>query len=166
MVSQFVVPACLYGQFSHLKDTDGFWHTCSCWASLVAQTVKCLPTMRETRVRSLGQEDPLEKEMQHTPVFLTGKSHGLRILVGYSPWGRKESDITEWLHFTSLQLLGVTKQKERDLDNHKGLRGVQVGLTNRVYLFTQDQYVKTLRGGLIGDCFFWCPKPTQRVKNN
>ena len=31
--------------------------------SLVAQTVKRLPTMRETRVRSLGQEDPLEKEM-------------------------------------------------------------------------------------------------------
>ena len=32
-------------------------------ASLVAQTVKRLPTMRETRVRFLGQEDPLEKEM-------------------------------------------------------------------------------------------------------
>ena len=32
-------------------------------ASLVAQTVKCLFTMLETRVRSLGQEDPLEKEM-------------------------------------------------------------------------------------------------------
>ena len=31
--------------------------------SLVAQTVKRLPTMQETRVRSLGQEDPLEKEM-------------------------------------------------------------------------------------------------------
>ena len=31
--------------------------------SLVAQTVKCLPTMRETWVRSLGLEDPLEKEM-------------------------------------------------------------------------------------------------------
>ena len=31
--------------------------------SLVAQTVKSLPSMRETRVRSLGQEDPLEKEM-------------------------------------------------------------------------------------------------------
>ena len=30
---------------------------------MVAQTVKRLPTMRETRVRSLGQEDPLEKEM-------------------------------------------------------------------------------------------------------
>ena len=33
------------------------------WTSLVAQTVKCLSTMQETRVQSLGQEDPLEKEM-------------------------------------------------------------------------------------------------------
>ena len=33
------------------------------WASLVAQRLKHLPTMRETRVPSLGQEDPLEKEM-------------------------------------------------------------------------------------------------------
>ena len=32
-------------------------------ASLVAQTVKCLPAMRETQVQSLGWEDPLEKEM-------------------------------------------------------------------------------------------------------
>ena len=33
------------------------------WTSLVGQTVKCLPTMRETWVLSLGQKDPLEKEM-------------------------------------------------------------------------------------------------------
>ena len=33
------------------------------WASLVAQMVKALPAMRETWVRSLSQEDPLEKEM-------------------------------------------------------------------------------------------------------
>ena len=33
------------------------------WASLVAQMVKCLPAMRETRVPSLGREDPLEEEM-------------------------------------------------------------------------------------------------------
>ena len=32
-------------------------------ASLVAQRLKCLPPMQETRVQSLGQEDPLEKEM-------------------------------------------------------------------------------------------------------
>ena len=33
------------------------------WASLVAQSLKNLPAMHETQVRSLGQEDPLEKEM-------------------------------------------------------------------------------------------------------
>ena len=33
------------------------------WTSLVAQTVKCLPIMRETQVQSLGWEDSLEKEM-------------------------------------------------------------------------------------------------------
>ena len=42
---------------------------------------------------------PWRREWQPTPVFLPGKSHGLRILVGYSPWGRKESDTTERLHF-------------------------------------------------------------------
>ena len=34
-----------------------------------------------------------------TPVLLPGKSHGWRSLVGYSPWGREESDTTEQLHF-------------------------------------------------------------------
>ena len=54
---------------------------------------------QETRVQSLGQEDPLEKEMAvfPIPVFLPGKSFGQRILAGYSPWGRKESDTTEGL---------------------------------------------------------------------
>ena len=79
-------------------------------SSLVAQTVKLLPAMRETRVLSLGGEDPLEKEMathkwQPTPVLLPGESHGGRSLVSYSPWGRKESDATERLHFTSLLVL-------------------------------------------------------------
>ena len=42
-------------------------------ASLVAQTVKCLPTMWETWVQSLGQEDPLEKEMGTRSSTLTWK---------------------------------------------------------------------------------------------
>ena len=41
--------------------------------SLVAQMVKHLPTMRETRVRSLGQEDPLEKEMASHSSILAWK---------------------------------------------------------------------------------------------
>ena len=52
--------------------------------------------MLETWVRSLGREDPLEKEMAtHSSTLAL---HGGRNLVGYSPWGRKESDMTEQLH--------------------------------------------------------------------
>ena len=58
-------------------------------ASLVAQTVKNLPAMQETRVRSLGQEDPWRRKWQPTPVFLPRESHGQRSLAGYSPWGCK-----------------------------------------------------------------------------
>ena len=61
----------------------------------MAQTVKRLTTMRETQAQSLGWEDPLEKEWQSTPVFLTGESHGQRSLTGYSPRGREELDMTE-----------------------------------------------------------------------
>ena len=67
--------------------------------SLVAQTVKHLPAMWEIQVWSLDWEDPLEKEMATHSVLLPGKFHGLRSLVGYSPWGCKESDMTERLHF-------------------------------------------------------------------
>ena len=68
---------------------------------MVAQIVKHLPTMWETWVRYLGQEDALEKEMSTHSSIHAWKSHGPRSLVGYSPWGRKESDTTEPLHFTS-----------------------------------------------------------------
>ena len=63
--------------------------------SMVAQMVKRLPTMRETWVQSLGQEDPLENKMTTHSSTLPGESHGWRSLVGYSPRGHKESDMTE-----------------------------------------------------------------------
>ena len=39
------------------------------------------------------------RQWHPTPVLLSGKFHGRRSLVGCSPWGREESDVTEWLHF-------------------------------------------------------------------
>ena len=68
-------------------------------ASLVAQTVKSLYAMRETWVRSPGQEDSLGRKWQPTPVLLPEKFHGWRSLVGYSPWVGEESDMTEQLHW-------------------------------------------------------------------
>ena len=63
-------------------------------ASLAAQTVKCLPTMREPRVRSLGLEDPLEKEMATYSSILAWKipwteEHGRLQSVG---WQRVRHD--------------------------------------------------------------------------
>ena len=59
--------------------------------------VKNLLAMQETWVQSLGWEDSLEKRWVLTPVFLPGEFYGERSLVGYSPWGCKESDMTERL---------------------------------------------------------------------
>ena len=65
------------------------------WTSLVAQPVKHLPTMWETWVQSLGWEDPLEKEMTTHSSTLAWKIPWMEKLVGYGPWGRKESDMSE-----------------------------------------------------------------------
>ena len=55
--------------------------------------------MRDTGEAGLipgsGRSIPWRRKWQPTPVFLPGKSHGRRSLVGYSPWGCKESDTTE-----------------------------------------------------------------------
>jgi len=88
---------------------------------LVAQTVKPLSTMLETQVRSLGWEDPLEKEMAiHSrttawKIPRTEEPGRLQSMgsqrVGHdwatslslyicNPWGHKESDVTERLHYT------------------------------------------------------------------
>ena len=61
------------------------------------QSLPALQEMQETPVWSLGQEDPLEKNRQPTPIFLPVESHGQRSLVGYSPQGRKESNTTKQL---------------------------------------------------------------------
>ena len=57
--------------------------------------VKNPPAMQEPQVRSLGQEDPLEKGVTTHSSILAWEIHGQRSLAGYSPWGCKESDTTE-----------------------------------------------------------------------
>ena len=69
------------------------------WASLIAQLVKHLPAMQETWVRSLGQEDPLEKEMATHSSILAWRIPWTEKLGGLQSTGHKESDMTERLHF-------------------------------------------------------------------
>ena len=61
---------------------------------MVAQIVKNPPAMLQTQVRSLGQEDPLEKEMQPTLVFLCRKSHDRGAWQATVHGVTKESDST------------------------------------------------------------------------
>ena len=60
--------------------------------------VKSLSAMQEIWVRSLGREDPLEREWLPASVLLPRESHGQRSLEGYSVWGHKELDMTERLN--------------------------------------------------------------------
>ena len=142
--------------------------------------------MQETRVQSLGWEDPLEKEMEAhssilawkipwaaepgrlqsmgllrvghdwatslllftfmhwrrkwkpTPVFLPGKSHGQWSLVGYCPWGHKESDTNEWRE-DQIRLpvdCSAEKKKYRKKwhDIFKKLKGKNLTTTKWLYL--------------------------------
>ena len=59
-------------------------------------SIKNLPAIRETLVQSLDWVNLLEKGMATHPSIFAWKIHGQRRLVGYSPWGRKELDRTEW----------------------------------------------------------------------
>ena len=76
----------------------------------MAQMVKNPPAMRETWVRSLGWEDPLEKgKAPPTPVFWPGEFYGL-----YSPWGCKEWDTTERLSLYCEEPFNPVKVVSRD----------------------------------------------------
>ena len=69
------------------------------WASQVAVVVKNLPdnarVIRDTGSIPGSKTIPWRRAWKHTLVFLPVESHGLRSLVGYSPWGCKELDMTK-----------------------------------------------------------------------
>ena len=71
--------------------------------------VKNLPAMQETRFNPWVGKMPWRREWLPTPVFLPGEYHGQRRLAGYSPQGRKESDITEQLTLKKKKKNGIKK---------------------------------------------------------
>ena len=64
----------------------------------MTQEVKNRQVMQETQVSSLGQEDPLEKGMATHSSILAWRIPWIESMVGCSPWGHKESDMTEYIH--------------------------------------------------------------------
>ena len=64
------------------------------WLSGQESTCKCR-RRRKHRLDPWVRKVLWRRSWQLTPVFLTGEFHGQRSLVGYRPWGHKESDVTE-----------------------------------------------------------------------
>ena len=97
---------CMFASSTGCSCTSVIRELCSVfWASLVAQLVKNLPAMQETRVHFLGREDPLKRRRQSTPVFLPEESHGQRSLAGYSPWGHNSrTRLSDWTTTTTVYL--------------------------------------------------------------
>ena len=71
--------------------------------------VKNLPAMRKPWFNPWVRKIPCRREWLPTPVFWPGKYHEQRSLVGYSPWGCKESDTTEQLTLKFRVLFHIVK---------------------------------------------------------
>ena len=79
------------------KGTDMTWPLNNEW-----KPITCIPGEQSTTARCTRR-----RHGHPTPVLLPGKSHGRRSPEGFSPWGHKESDTTEWLYFHfSLSCIG------------------------------------------------------------
>ena len=74
----------LFSVYSHSLNDLIYYHGYN-WASLVAQSIKNLPAMRETWVQSLGWEHPLEDTLANHFSILAWRIHGRRSLEDYSP---------------------------------------------------------------------------------
>ena len=78
------------------NETNFPFSSLSFWVSQVVLVKKnLLANMQEKQVRSRVGKIPWRRAWRPTPVFLLGESYRQRSLVGYSPWGHKESDMTE-----------------------------------------------------------------------
>ena len=80
--------------------------------------VKRLPTMQETRVQSLGGEDPLEKEMASHSSILAWRIPRTKEPGRLQSMGSQESDTIERLHFTLKNLVTLTQKKKTIMNLH------------------------------------------------
>ena len=92
--------------FKKIRDTKGTFHA------------------KIGTVKDRNGMDKRRRKWQPTPIFLPGELHGLMSLVGYSSCDCKESDTTEWLHFTSL-----TEAE----DIRRGGRNTQKNCTKKIF---------------------------------
>ena len=129
-VDQLYVSVCIYSR-----------------SSLLTQTGKNLPTMQETWVQSLGWEDLLEKRMAMYTSILPGEFYGQRSLVGYTPWGRKESDMTEQLTNVYPVPLEPPSHSSRSSEHWAELPLLYSSFPLAIYFTPGSVYIRGFPGG-------------------
>ena len=75
------------------------------WSFPDGSAVKNPPAIQEIKIQSLGREDPLGEDLATNSRFLPKRSHRQRSLMGYSPKGSKESDVTKQLSMSYISVL-------------------------------------------------------------
>ena len=127
-----------------MQDSDPSWVTyictvalakgkgCYCFTPFLLHVLGSFFKLPRSKAESKVFLKPWRRKWQPTPVLLPGESHGGRSLVGYSPWGCKELDTTERLHF--------------HFQSHGPLEGKYI-LDVSIYLWLQGISLKTHRAG-------------------
>ena len=109
----------------------------------MAQTVKHLSTMRETLVRSMGREDPLEKAMAPRSSTLAWKIPWTEEPGRLQSVGLLESDTTEQLHFQALGWLQLKKKKHQKREREEERKKISVGIAGGTviwYSYCEKQF--------------------------
>ena len=115
----------------------------------MAQRLKHLPLTQETWVQTLSQEDPLEKGMATRSSILAGEPHGQRSWAGYSPWGRKESDMTLFMTDTlfSRESLPAASRARRALGRGSSVCTVCERASRKEWVRTVQHHRMSSEGG-------------------
>ena len=84
----------------------------SLWFTALCRIMVGFPGGSDSKESGRIRKIPFRREWLPSPIFFHGEFHGQRSLVGYSPWGRKESDMTEWLTLSlSQEIITITSYK-------------------------------------------------------
>ena len=108
ILGSLVIPKYVDAEVPYTNGIVFAYHLCTSGSFLMAQMVKNLPARQETQVPLLGSEDSLERQVGCPLQYSCLQNpHGQRSLVGYSPWGHKESDMTEGVIYTYIHLIYI-----------------------------------------------------------
>ena len=97
----------LHSLDAHLRKAFRSFSLHNFWVSLVAQKVRICLQCKRPQFNPWVVKIPWRREWQPTSMFLPAESNRQRSLAGYSPWGCKESDITEWLSTHNINYNGI-----------------------------------------------------------